>query len=198
MAAPEPDIFVLADRELLRVLESIAPEQWSMTLPSWFHRPAKQADFTVRELVNYHAYDDAWVPAMLAGKTMEQAGADSYDGDLVGDDPAASYRRLSDAAVAAAQAVNDLNATVHCSFGDFTVQEYFWQINMFRTLRARDFARLIGADERLPEVLVEGVYEEISPQAEFWRGIGVFREKLEVPDSAALQDKLFALTGGPI
>ena len=50
----------------------------------------------------------------------------------------------------------DLEATVHCSFGDFTVAEYFWQINSFRGLAAHDFALVIGVDPDLPEALVQG------------------------------------------
>jgi len=41
--------------------------------------------------VNCHAYEDAWVPGMLAGKTMEEAGADNYKGDLPGEFSAREY-----------------------------------------------------------------------------------------------------------
>ncbi len=84
---------------------------------------------------------------------------------------------------------------MHCSFGDFTAREYFWQINMFRGLRARDIARLIGVSDRLPDTLVQGIWDEIAPHAEEWRHIGVFGPQVMVPDDASLQDKLLALTG---
>ena len=41
---------------------------------------------TLRETINYHAYDTAWVPDTLAGKTIEEVGS-TYDGDLLGDEP---------------------------------------------------------------------------------------------------------------
>src|ERR1700744_5210148 len=83
----EPEVFELADRALARVVTRIAPEQWDTTLPSSFATRARPEPPTVRELINYHAYDDAWVPDVLAGHTMAEAGAEKFDGDLLGDDP---------------------------------------------------------------------------------------------------------------
>ncbi len=100
-----------------------------------------------------------------------------------------------DKACAAALAVGDLDRTVHCSFGDYPAREYFWQINMFRGLRARDIARVIGADPSLPADLVQGLWEEVSPHAEEWRAIGVFPAEVAVPAGAPLLDRLLGLTG---
>jgi hypothetical protein len=112
---------------------------------------------TVREVINYHAYDDAWVTDMLAGRTMEEVVTDAYSGDLLGDDPVGTFHALVDKAYAAASAVTDLEQTVHCSFGNDTTQEYFWQITMFRGLRAHDIAVAIGIAPSLPEPLIEGL-----------------------------------------
>ena len=141
----EPDVFVLADRALARVVGQIAPDQWDVTLPASFATSRRREPPSLRSLINYHAYDDAWVPDMLAGLTMAEAGADKFDGDLLGDDPAASFEGMVAAACAAAQSVRDLDAVAHLSFGDYPVREYFWQINSFRALRAHDIAR---ADRR--------------------------------------------------
>ena len=83
----------------------------------------------------------------------------------------------------------------HCSFGDFSAREYFWQINGFRALRANDIARVIGVDPTLPDDLVQGIWDEISPHAEEWRSYGVFSPKVEVAADASLQEKLLGLTG---
>ncbi|MGH3578964.1 MAG: hypothetical protein ACRDU0_15605, partial [Mycobacterium sp.] len=129
---------------------------------------------TLREIVNYHAHDDAWVPDMLAGRTIEEAGKEKFDGDLLGDDAKTSFAAIVEAACLAAARLDDLDRTVHCSFGDFPAREYFWQINGFRGLRAHDIARVIGIDRTLPEDLVQGIWDETSPHAEEWRAIGVF------------------------
>jgi hypothetical protein len=150
---------------------------------------------TLREVVNYHAYDDSWVPDMLAGRTMAEAGVDNFKGDLLGDEPKRSFAVIVDKACAAAEALNDLDLIVHCSFGDYRAQEYLWQINSFRGLRAHDLAAVIGVDPTLPEELVEGLWAEISPHAEEWRAIGVFPPAVKVPVDAPLQDRLLGLTG---
>ncbi|HVV26036.1 MAG TPA: hypothetical protein VHC21_03315 [Candidatus Saccharimonadales bacterium] len=191
----EPEVFILADRTLDNVIQQIGDDQWQMKLPDWFQRGRSKADITLREIVNYHAYDDAWVPDMLAGTTMDEAGKDKFDGDLLGDKPKDNFAAIVETAVAAAKAVTDLQKTVHCSFGDFTIQAYFWQINLFRGMRARDIAKLIGADDRLPTDLVQGIWDEVAPHAEEWRKIGVFGPKIDVPSDASLQDKLLGLTG---
>ena len=191
----EEDVFVLADRALDDVVRQIADDQWAMTMPDDFlmrwtgQRPA------LREVINYHAYDDAWVPDMLAGRTMDEVGRDKFDGDLLGTDPKAAFSRLVDAACAAAAQLDDPERTVHCSFGDFTAREYFWQVTSFRGLRAHDLSLVIGVEPRLPDDLVRGMWEQISPHAEEWRAIGVFPAAVPVPQTAALLDRLLGLTG---
>src|SRR5918912_2207222 len=97
----ENEVFVLADRALNGVVQRIRDDQWSMEMPDNFltrvsdHRP------TLREVINYHAYDDAWVPDMLAGRTMDEAGRSTFDGDLLGDDPKGRFAAIVEKACAA-------------------------------------------------------------------------------------------------
>jgi len=191
----EPDVFQLADRALARVVAQIAPDQWEMILPASFATRARPEPPSLRTLVNYHAYDDAWVPDMLAGRTMEEAGATKYDGDLLGDAPVERFEAIVRDACAAAEGVSDYDAVAHLSFGDYPVREYLWQINSFRALRAHDIARAIGVEPSLPEALVQGVWDEVSPHAEEWRTIGVYPAAVPVPDDAPLLDRLLGLTG---
>jgi uncharacterized protein (TIGR03086 family) len=191
----EPEVFVLADRALNDVIAQISDDQWSMEMPANFLTRRSTHTPTLREIVNYHAYDDAWVPDMLAGRTMDEAGHNKFDGDLLGDDPLGNFAAIVDQACAAASAFDDLDRVVHCSFGDFPARHYFWQINQFRALRANDIAKVIGADPTLPDELVQGIWDEVSPNAEEWRKIGVFPAAVPVPDDAPLQDRLLGLTG---
>ena len=191
----EAEVFVLADRALNRVVAQIRDDQWDMEVPPNFARRQTDRTPTLREIINYHAYDDAWVPDMLAGKTMAEAGMDNFKGDLLGDDPTGNFEAIVDKATAAAERLDDFERTVHCSFGDYTAREYLWQANVFRSMRANDIARMIGADRRLPQELVQGVWDEIRPRAEEFRAIGVFGPAVPVPDDAPLQDRLLGLTG---
>jgi hypothetical protein len=191
----EPEVFLLADRALNEVVAQIAEDQWSMQLPASFRTRRIDHTPTLQEIINYHAYDDAWVPDMLAGSTMDEAGREKFDGDLLGGDPIGAFTAIVDKACAAARDFNDIERTVHLSFGDFSARHYFWQINKFRALRAHDIAKVIGADPTLPEELVQGIWEEVSPNAEEWRAIGVFPAAVVVPEDASLQDRLLGLTG---
>ena len=190
----EPEVFVLADHALNAVVAQIQDDQWAMEMPPSFatrqtdHRP------TLREIINYHAYDDAWVPDMLAGKTMAEAGLDNFKGDLLGEKPKLRFAEIVEKACAAVMELDDLGRVVHCSFGDFPAHGYLCQTNMFRGLRAHDIAKVIGIDFEVPDALVQGIWEEISPQAEEWRAIGVFPAAVAVPDDAPL-DRLLGLTG---
>jgi uncharacterized protein (TIGR03086 family) len=193
----EPDVFIKAEQALKNVVNQIKDDQWAMEMPPEFATRAVDHKVSLREIINYHAYDDAWVPDMLAGRTMGEVGRDMFKGDLLGDDPKGSFAAIVAKAWAAAEALQDadLDRVVHCSFGDFTAREYFWQINMFRSLRAHDIAKVIGVDSTLPDDLMQGIWEEISPHAEEWRKIGVFGPEVAVPEGASLQDKVLGLTG---
>ena len=191
----EAEVFVLADRALAALVARIRPEQWDMAMPPTFARRGSDEVPTLRAIIGYHAYDDAWVPDMLAGRTMEEAGATKFDGDLLGDTPAQRFEEIAAAACDAAAAVTDFDAPAHLSFGEFTVREYFWQINSFRGLRAHDIAKAIGVEPALPPELVQGIWDEVSPHAEEWRTLGVFSAAVPVPDGAPLLDRLLGLTG---
>jgi uncharacterized protein (TIGR03086 family) len=191
----ESEVFVLADRALDNVVAQIKDDQWDMEVSSDFMRRQTDRTPTLHEIISYHAYDDSWVPDMLAGRTMQEVGVEKFRGDLLGDDPKGNFSAIVDKAVAAAEQLDDLSRVVHTSFGDFTAQQYLWQANSFRALRAHDIARMIGVDRKLPEELVQGVWDEISPHAEEWRAIGIFGPAVTVPEEAPLQDRLVALTG---
>jgi hypothetical protein len=191
----EAEVFVLADHTLNSVVAKIADDRWEVPVPPDVARADGDHAPTLREIINYHAYDDAWVPDMLAGRTMAEVGQDAFTGDLLGADPKASFSALVGKACAAVLALDDLDQVVHCSFGDFPAREYFWQINMFRGLRAHDIARVAGVDCRLADELVQGIWEEISPHAEQWRALGVFPAAVPVPADAPLLDRLLGLTG---
>jgi len=191
----EPEVFLLADHALNQVVAQIRDEQWSMEMPASFATRATDHRPTLREIINSHAYDDAWVPDMLAGRTMAEAGVDNFKGDLLGDEPKRRFAEIVETACAAARVLDDLDRTVHCSFGDFPARGYLWQTNMFRGLRAHDIAKVIGIEFELPEALVQGIWDEISPKAEEWRALGVFAKAVAVPEDAPLLDRLLGLTG---
>jgi hypothetical protein len=191
----EIDVFVLADRTLNGVVAKIADDQWAMVMPPEFKRAGAEVAPTLREVIEAHAYDDAWVPDMLAGHTMADVGPEAFKGDLLGHHPYAAFAAIVETACAAALSLHDLDRTVHCSFGDFPAREYLWQVTMFRGFRAYDIAKVIGVDSELPPLLVQGLWDEITPIADDWRRYGVFPAEVVVPADAPLFDRLLGLAG---
>jgi hypothetical protein len=191
----EAEIFVLADEAALGVFRQIRAGQWDKVLPPLFDMPGADQPVPLRQAVNHFAYDEAWIPDLLAGRSMDEVGRDRYDGDLLGDDPAGSVTRIAAAARKAARAVTDRDATVHCSYGDVPMWDYFWQLNVARTISAHDVAALIGVPCPLSEELSRGMWEGTAPSADTWRSFGVFRPAVPVADGAAWRDRFLALTG---
>jgi hypothetical protein len=190
----EIEVFILADKALNNIVQHIRDDQWDLVMPDDFATTAT-GSITLREVINYHAYDDAWVPDMLSGKYMKDVGIDEYKGDLLGTDPKRSFALIVEKAVAAAEALDDLDKIVHCSFGDYKAREYLWQITSFRGLRVHDIAKVIAINSDIPDDLAQGLWDQLAPVADEWRTYGVFGPKIEVPEDASLQDRLLALTG---
>jgi len=187
----EQDVFIRAEQALKHVVDQIRDDQWGLTIPS---ETDDGSDKTLRETVNALAYDDAWTPDVLAGKTAAEVG-DKYAGDLLGDDPRGAFAKLNATAQDAARIFDDLDKIVHLSYGDYPAREYLKHITSYRGLSAWDVARLIGADDKLPPDLVQGLWDQIIPEVEIWREMGVFGPEVEVPEDADLQTRLLGKTG---
>ncbi|HZL04461.1 MAG TPA: hypothetical protein VFE45_03410 [Coriobacteriia bacterium] len=188
----EKDVFILADEALKNVVGQIRDDQWDTRVPD--DMAPRQPGVTLRRIINYHAYDDAWVPDVLAGRTIAEVGT-KWDGDLLGDHPKLNFAGIVETAVMSVRDFDDLDRTVHLSYGEYPAREYLKHITYFRGLRVYDIAKFIDADTTMPDDLVQGLWDEIAPAAEQWRQMGVFGPAVEVAESAPLQDRLLGLTG---
>jgi uncharacterized protein (TIGR03086 family) len=184
------ETFNLAEQALERVIDQIKDDQWELIVPEGFARKRE----SLRTIVNYHAYDDAWVPDVLSGKTIDEVGS-IYDGDLLGSDPKANYHAITEKAQAAVSALTDLDKTVHLSYGDFSAGDYLLHTLSFRFFRAYDIAVFIGVDPDLSDDLVAAVWEHLGPHMDDFRKMGVFNEAIAVPDGADQLTKLIAFSG---
>ena len=185
------ELFLLSDASLRDVVNRIRPEQFDLPAPAdWTSAP----DPTLRDIVAGHVFDEAWVADVLAGRTIEEVG-DAHEGDQLGDDPVAAYNAANDAATAAAGPGVDPDATVHLSYGDFTVAQYFEHISIYRAFQAWSIARFLGQDYSLPPALVEGLFRFIVPQSDAWREMGVFGPAIPVPEGADRETELLCITG---
>jgi uncharacterized protein (TIGR03086 family) len=155
--------------------------------------PTPCTEWDARTLVNHLVNEERWAPPLLAGATIEEVG-DRFDGDLLGDDPVASFE---DAAGAALTAVQDaaLDMPVHLSFGDHPAREYITQLAADHLVHAWDLARGIGADETLDPEAVEVLMDWFDPMEAAYRTMGVIGPRVELPAGAGPQDRLIAMFG---
>lgn len=183
-------LFILADKTLVSVIEQIKDDQWDKKVPSYISDKAE----TLREVINYHLYDEIWVPDVLAGKTIEQVGS-KYDGNLLGKDPIKRFKAIAGETQMIVGVFTEPDKIVHLSYGDWPAKDYLLHISYFRVLRAYDIAKFIGASTTLPAELVEELYQLILPDAADWRKMGVFGPEVKVPNDADAQTKLLGMTG---
>jgi uncharacterized protein (TIGR03086 family) len=185
------EIFLLSDAALREVIDAITPEQLDLPAPAeWTRKPDPQ----LRHIVTGHAYDEAWVPDVIAGATIDEVG-DRYKPVLKIDDPIAEYDRVNDLATAAASQDLDLTKVVHLSYGDFPMSVFFEHTSFYRAFQAWAIGHFLGRDVRLPDELVAGLTEIVEPQVEQLRQIHVFGPEVEVPEGADAQTRLLGLTG---
>jgi hypothetical protein len=187
----EQDVFILAEQALADVFDLIQPEQWSEHTPDWF-QTGRQGDVTLREIVNYHAYDTAWVPDVLAGKTIAAVGEIHEQLKTVSE---CDYRALSRLAIDAARNLQDPSRSVHLSYGDFPAREYLRHITSFRGFRVYDVSKWIGIDTTMPPDLAQGMWDELEPDMDTWREMGVYGPEVQIPADAPLQDRLLGRSG---
>jgi hypothetical protein len=191
----ESKIFVLADRALNGIVRQIQDDQWALEMPEEFQTRQSDHRPTLREVIDYHAYDDAWMPDILAGRTMDRVGVDKFARDLLGNDPKAGFATIMELACTAAEAMDDPERVLHFSYGDYPAKEGLWHVISFRGLRTHDLAKFIGVNGQLADELVTAMWEAFYPRAEDWRAMGVFGPEVAVPADAPLQDRLLGLTG---
>ncbi len=191
----EAAVFQLADEAATRAFAVIGPGDMDDELPPLFDMPGADRPVPFRQVLAHAAYDEAWIPDMLAGATMDEVGRDAHDGDLLGADPHGSYARIAERARAAAAQVTDREAVVHCAFGDVPAWDYFWQLNIARSLAAHDIAMHLGAESPLSEELARAMWEGTAQAAGMWHSIGIYRREVPVPDGASWRARFLGLTG---
>src|SRR3954447_25950451 len=91
-----------------RTVHLVKADQWDNSTPC--------TEWTVRDLVNHLVSEQLWVPRLLGGATLAEVG-DSFDGDVLGEDPVGAWESAS---ALARQAWTEPGATdrlVHLSVG---------------------------------------------------------------------------------
>jgi len=187
------DLFLASDGAMREVVKRLTPADLDHAVPADWSSTGVP---TLRGILALHAKDEAWVPDLLAGKTMDEVG-DRWNGELLGDDPIGNYLALNlRAEEAALNEFLDLDTAVfHFSYGDYPAREGFVHIAIYRAFQAWMIARLVGMDYSLPPQVVDGMNELVVPRVQEFRAIGVFPPAQPVPHDADAESALLHVTG---
>lgn len=150
--------------------------------------------WTVRDLVNHVVAEQLWAPSLLAGATLDEVG-DRFDGDVLGDDPAAAWDAAAAAAREAFLAGGVLERAVHVSAGLLPAREYGWQMTIDAAVHAWDLATALGVPNPVTEPLAGRLLDVVRPRVGEWQGLGVFDPPVAVHGDAGAAARLVALLG---
>lgn len=182
------DLHGTAMGEFDRRVRAVALTDWALPTPC--------TDWDVHDLVDHLTTEQLWVPHLLGGARVEEVG-DRFDGDVLGEEPLATWELAAREARTAWLAPSAMESTVHLSFGDAPAELYLWQMTFDLTVHAWDLARALGTDEALNPELAEQVHAWAEKQ-----GFGeqdapgaLFAPPVEVEAHSPVQDRLIALTG---
>jgi hypothetical protein len=188
---PEQRLFLAADAALREVIDQLKSADLDLAAPiDW----TSDKSPTLRGVLAAHTRDEAWVPDVVAGKTIEQTG-DTWKGDLLGDDPIGNYDRYNDLATAAVSRPLEDDQIAHLSYGDFPVGDYFEHTSYYRGFQAPLIAKLAGIPFAMSDDLIDLLWSAVEPQVEQLRAIHVFGPPVEVPDGSNREALLLGLTG---
>jgi uncharacterized protein (TIGR03086 family) len=180
------DLYGLAVDRFVAAVRGVPESGWTGATPC--------ADWDARTLTNHLVGEDLWVPPLVDGKTVAEVG-DVFDGDVLGPDPIASAEQAGKTAVGALAEPGALTRTVHLSFGDFTAEEYAWQVLADHVVHTWDLLASSGGDRTLDDGLVEATAAWFANWEEAYRGAGAIGPAFPVGEDASAQDRLLASFG---
>jgi uncharacterized protein (TIGR03086 family) len=167
-----------------QLVDRIGEGQWDAPTPC--------TEWTVRDLLNHVLAEQLWELDLLAGRTIAEVG-DRYDGDLLGDDPAARWRKASQEATEAVQRPGALDGEVQLSRGSAPASEYMWEMTLDLAVHGWDLARAIGAETPIDAALAEALLAVFADQVP--GGPDLFDPPVPVGPDADPPARLIALVG---
>lgn len=171
---------------LASLVDQIGDAQWGLPTPN--------TEWDVRALVEHVMYGTAWVPPLIAGETIAEVG-DRFEGDLLGDDPKASFRAANQAAIDAVLEPGALERTVDLSSGPTPAANYVRERIADAAMHTWDLARSIGADETIdPDVVASG-RGLLARVGDLWRKYGALGPVAPTGPDASEQDLFIAESG---
>ena len=156
--------------------------------------PTPCTEWDVRALVHHLVNEISWTEPLLGGRSVADVG-DSLSGDLLGDDPVASWDAAEARARAAVTADGAMDVAIHLSRRDVTGDDYTFEVFNDLAIHGWDLARAIGADETIDPEFVSVIDERVGPAIADLKASGQYGEEIVPPDGADAQTRLLAMFG---
>jgi uncharacterized protein (TIGR03086 family) len=186
MALELPKLHEQALASTRRYVANIKPDQMS--------NPTPCAEYDVRTLLNHIVGGNLWVAPLVGGQTIAQVG-DRYDGDVLGDDPVASYDASATSAADAFNAPGAMAAPAAVSYGPVPGEIYAGHRFIDVLIHGWDLAKATGQDTTLAPELVVACRQVVEPQMDLLAGSGMFGTQQPVGADADAQTQLLATLG---
>lgn len=181
-----PELYRASAERFGELVRAVGPGQWT--------EPTPCTEWDVRALVSHVHGETLWVPELFAGKTVAEVG-DGLDGDLLGEDPVASWQEAALPAIEAITAPGAMPRVVHLSYADVPGEDYTRELFSDLVIHGWDLARGIGADDTLDPAWVRILYDDLKPRESALKSYGMYGETVTPPPDADLQRKLLAVVG---
>lgn len=159
----------------------------------YLKRPTPCTEWNLRKLLNHMIYEIAWVPDLVAGKTIAEVGS-KYDGDMVGQAALASWEAAAAKALAAVENA-DLAQIAHLSYGDVPLPDYIREVGGDIFVHTWDVDQAMNSTLLLDPAICEEIYNQALPKKEEMARSGLYGVPFDVPENADIQTKLLALFG---
>ena len=180
------DRFHRCVHEFTERVQAVRSDQWGDPTPC--------TEWDVRALVNHVYGEQRWMAALLDGRTIAEVGG-SRDGDLLGPDPLCDWESAALETASRLAKPGALEQVVHLSSGPATVARYCDEVGTDTLVHTWDLARGIGADETLPEDLVEDATRVVEPWVSPDGVPGILAAPIPVTDDVDPQTALLAMLG---
>ena len=181
-----PEVHAQALEATRPLVAGVGADQWGAPTPC--------EDWDVRALLNHITSGNFWVTPLVAGQTIEEVG-DRLDGDVLGDDPLATYEASAGEAAASFRGPGAMDAPVAVSYGPVPGSVYCGHRFIDVLIHGWDLATATGQNTTLPSDLVEACFEVVEPQRQLLEGSGQFGTVQQVGEHADRQTQLLAILG---
>jgi uncharacterized protein (TIGR03086 family) len=156
--------------------------------------PTPCTEWDVRALVHHLANEISWMVPLLGGRSVADVG-DGLSGDLLGDDPVASWDAAAAAALGAVNAEGAIQMVIHLSRRDVTGADYTFEVFNDLAIHGWDLARAIGADETIDPAFVAIIDDRMAPFIADLKASGQYGDEVVPPEGADPQTRLLAMFG---